>query len=292
VTETTDSNGNRAFLRDGYAVVPGALPQALLESLREMSNQRLDQEAAEHFEIFKFHGSMLQLDPFEDETTRHLVTNPRTLTALDDFGFPEPKWLSAYLISKPSGGPSLWWHQDWWAWDQDCSFSKSPPQVFVMYYLRDVDERNGALRVIPGSHRCPHPLHRRLPSAHSQEMNQAAESGVAQEHQPDEITVQAKAGDAVIGDVRLLHATHPNLGVNRRTCLTLWYLPTYGQLPDAIKSYVVEHPAQPPRGWWSESSREIPQCLRSLLPTYDGAALPATYNREPPSHWPDVRSTT
>jgi hypothetical protein len=279
-------------MRDGYTVVPGALSQGLLESLRGMSSQRLDQEATEHFKIFKFHGSMLQLDPYEDKTTRRLVTNPKTLAALASLGFPEPKWLSAYLISKPPGGPSLWWHQDWWAWDEDCSFSKVPPQVFVMYYLRDVDERNGALRVIPGSHRHPHPLHRELPPAHSQEMDEAAENGIAQERQPDEVTVRAKAGDAVIGDVRLLHATHPNLGVDRRTCLTLWYLPAFGEMPDAIKSYIVEHPAQPPRGWWSEPSREIPQRLRSLLPTYDGAAAPATYNRVPPPRWPYVRSTT
>lgn len=69
--------------------------------------------------------------------------------------------------------------------------------------------------------------------------------------------------------------------------MTLWYLPRYLDLPDQIRSYVVEHPALPPRGWWSDGSFDPPPELRDLLPTYDGDAAPASYDRSPPPDWPN-----
>jgi hypothetical protein len=280
------------FRQDGFSVIPEAISAELLSELRGLCDKRLAEQGQAHFDAFKFHGSMLELDPYLDETTRRLITNQRTIEGLHRIGFRDPKWLSGYQISKPPGGPPLWWHQDWWAWDESCSFDEVPPQIFVMYYLRDVDENNGALRVIPGSHRRPHRLHSVLPPAHSAEMNEAAEEGTAHERQPDEITIRARAGDAVVGDVRLLHATHRNSDSSRRTCLTLWYLPAFRELPESIQAYVVEHPAQPERGWWRDPDTEVPEVLRDLLPVYDGPAEPAQYNREPPLEWAgQVRST-
>jgi hypothetical protein len=274
------------FFEDGYAVIPGALGDELLAELREYCDDRLDREESAHFDAFRFHGSMLALDPLADVPVRRLVSNPATLAGLRGLGFDAPKWLSAYLISKPPRSPSLWWHQDWWAWDSDVSWEPWPAQMFVMYYLRDVAADDGALRVIPGSHRHPHRLHKELPPAHSEEINRASEDGPAHAFQPGEVTVSVRAGDAVVGDCRVLHSTHPNRTELRRTCLTLWYLPLYSRLPEEIKSYVVDHPALPPRGWWRADDDLVPLGLRSLLPTYEGSAEPADHRRTPPDRWP------
>jgi hypothetical protein len=274
-----------ALQRDGFEVVPGLLDEPTLERLRAYSEARLDAQESEHFERFRFHGSMLALDPVAEPLITDLVARP--LEHLRGSGFAQPRWLSGYLISKPPLSPALWWHQDWWAWDDDVSFADFPPQLFVMYYLTDVDEHNGALRVIPGSHRRLHPLAHALPEAHSPEIEQAP---VAHRAQPDEVTVAVRAGDAVVGDVRLLHATHPNRSRERRTCLTLWYLPAWERLPASIRAYVVNHPSLPPAGWWREADTRVPPPLRALLPRYDGSARPASYRRRPRAEGYEQRS--
>jgi hypothetical protein len=276
------------FLEDGYTVIHDALACELLDELREYTTRRLEAEGGEHFDTFRYHGSMLPLDPIADEPVQRLVANSGTLDRLHELGFDAPKWLSAYLISKPPHSPSLWWHQDWWAWDSAVSWEQWPAQMFVMYYLRDVGPEDGALRVIPGSHRHRHALHDTLPPAHSEAINEASEEGPTHAVQPGEVTVEVQAGDAVIGDCRILHATHPNRSGLRRTCLTVWYLPLFSRLPEEVKSYVVDHPALPPRGWWGEEQELVPATLRSLLPTYDGSARPTSYERQPPSRWPDA----
>jgi hypothetical protein len=277
---------DQTFATDGYAVVRKALSSAMLDDLRRYADARLAAEEREHFQLFKFHGSMLPLDATGEDVARRLVLWSRTLDVFARLGLGDTRWLSGYIISKPARSPSLWWHQDWWAWDEPISFSPRPSQVFVMYYLRDVDERNGALRVIPGSHRRSHPLHTALPDAHSSDLTRYGAGEDAHARQPDEVTVAVEAGDAVIGDSRLLHSTHANDSDKRRTCLTLWYLPDFERLPDSLRAYVIRHPSLPPAGWWRDGGQAVPAELQQILPTYDGDGAPAEYNRRPPVAWP------
>lgn len=44
----------------------------------------------------------------------------------------------------------------------------------------------------------------------------------------------ARTGDLVIGDSRLLHAAHGNKSDQRRTVITLWYIPLYHLLSGRI----------------------------------------------------------
>ena len=50
-------------------------------------------------------------------------------------GYHNPKWSSGYIIGKESNSAPLYWHTDWWAWDDPISFVKKPPMIFVMFYL-------------------------------------------------------------------------------------------------------------------------------------------------------------
>jgi hypothetical protein len=272
---------NASRLRDeGFCVIPQLLDPPMLAALRAATDAELEAQPAEHFERFRHHGSMLAVD-WRDRLMQRLITWPATLRALAELGFGDPKWLSGYVISKPPRSPALWWHQDWWAWREPDSFAPDPPQLFVMFYLRDVSEQDGCLRVIPGSHRRAHSLHERLPEAHGTEI---ADSDVALAQHEDEVSVPVRAGDAVIGDVRLLHATHANESDDRRTLLTLWYLPTFERLGEPLKAYLMQHPSLPGVGWWKRSDG-IPRPLRERLPVYDGSAPPAQYCRQPPPQW-------
>ena len=62
------------------------------------------------------------------------------------------------IISKPPGGPLLYWHQDCVMWQYPRAYSAWSPMIFLMYYLEDTTRHNGCLRVLPGSHRRRHPL--------------------------------------------------------------------------------------------------------------------------------------
>jgi hypothetical protein len=290
-TSLADMKLRDRFLKNGFAVIPGVLDQPTLSGLRSYSSECLARQEQEHFDQFRFHGSMLALDLLGEPLTQSLVANENLLTNLARLGFEDPRWLSGYLISKPPQSPSLWWHQDWWAWDEPESFFDDAPQLFVMFYLRDVTEHNGALRVIPGSHRNQHPLHSELPEAHGVDINATDEYGIAHRRQPDEITVNARAGDAVVGDVRLLHATHSNASDARRTCITLWYLPKFESLSGQLKSYVMNHPSVPDLDTEASSISKLPPEVRTLIPRYSGDAAPANYNRVPPPIWEQAESS-
>ena len=66
---------------------------------------------------------------------------------------------------------------------------------------------------------------------------------------PDEIDVPIKAGDLLIGDSRLLHATHANASDQRRTVLTLWYQTDLRSLPEKIQAQMVAKTQKIPADW-------------------------------------------
>lgn len=114
------------------------------------------------------------------------------------------RWISGYVSTKEPGSGALDWHRDWWCWDHPVSLRPAAAQVALLIYLTATDERTGALRVIPGSHR-----------------GRGAR----------EITLQAAPGDAVALDYRLLHGTHPNAGTARRDAVLLSFTPCWRELP-------------------------------------------------------------
>ncbi|MYB93793.1 methyltransferase domain-containing protein [Candidatus Poribacteria bacterium] len=60
----------------------------------------------------------------------------------------------------------------------------------------------------------------------------------AYQHFPGEVDIPVKAGDLVIGDSRLLHASHGNQSDERRTVITLWYHPFFALLPAEMQAHI------------------------------------------------------
>ncbi|MAT76191.1 hypothetical protein CMK14_13715 [Candidatus Poribacteria bacterium] len=95
------------------------------------------------------------------------------------------------------------------------------------------------MRMIPGSHlkSPPHGIegksaqHRRVPESVSRaiDMDHPILRPAA-----GETDVEVQAGDVVIGDSRLLYVSHANHSGQRRTVITIWYWPTYSQLPEEV----------------------------------------------------------
>ena len=197
--------------REGFCVFENILDPEMVDRLRAVTDQVLDAQTEAHFKDHPSTGSMVRVDqhPF----MAALIAYPKALATLAGLGFDDPKWWSGYIISKPPHSPPLFWHQDGLFWDHPISYTTQPQQWFLMYYLVDTTPENGCLRLIPGSHLNRHPLHGQVSEAHREDLRHITNSvPPAYKLAAGEVDVPVKAGDLVIGDARLLHAAHGNIG--------------------------------------------------------------------------------
>lgn len=271
------------LIEDGYCHVPGVVPGDLVVRMRRIADAAADGLSAEERERYPFAGSMIQVNRHEGMLP--LIALPAARAVLAGMGYPGARFYSGFIISKPPQvAPPLYWHQDGILWDEPISYTDQPVQVFLMYYLIDTNRRNGCLRVIPGSHRRRHRLHG-LPPAHGEELAGAEEHHPALQPDPDEVDVPVRAGDVVIGDARLLHSAHPNRSPRRRTVITLWFLPTFPDLPEHLRAFYGKSNADLSAAsvGWSESGWNE---LCEVLARYDGPLEPPE-----PSRTPDQRLT-
>ena len=276
------------LLTNGYCVVKGALDPSLLESVRRISTGILERVSVEHRAQNRSQGSLVNTSDYPDYAA--LIGNPRARAAFSELEFADPRFSSGYLISKPPGGPPLFWHQDWWGWDDPISYTEAVAQVFLMYYLTDTSPENGCLRVVPGSHRQKHPLH---------DADQAHDEALSRVDDPDdplygslaeEKAVPVRAGDLVIGDSRLLHAAYANQSSQERSLITLWYHPDFGSLPAGMRSRIREIYER--RGVDTDAAaadslklddwpREAKGMIADLLPPATPGVEPHPWNRKP-----------
>ena len=236
------------LLADGFCVFENVLDRAILDDLTVVTEELLAQCSEEDVQRFRYQGSNISVS-YQHPVFPRLFAWPRALGALKELGFDRPKWWSGFLLSKPPHAPPLYWHQDWWGWQDPVSADESPAQLFLMYYLTDTRRENGCLRVLPGTHLRRHALHDLIPDAPTEAAyNAPLESPLFADPQ-GACDVPVKAGDLVLGDARVLHAAHANATDQRRTLLTLWYFPTYDTLPEPIRAFVASHRPLPPTDW-------------------------------------------
>jgi hypothetical protein len=266
------------LLANGFCTFENVVEDPMLDELRRVTDRLLAEADQQELQRYRYQGSNISMQ-WPDPIFADLVSYGPSLLAMAELGFDQPKFWSGYILSKAPRAPALYWHQDWPYWGEPVSADDEPPQVFCMYYLTDTSPTNGCLRVIPGTHRRRIDLHDRLPEAHTDDSYYAeADSPLFEEHS-DAVDVTVKAGDLVIGDSRVLHAAHANQTDERRTCLTLWYLPRLDVLGEAI---------------WAANTKgrslELPPTLTDaqrralepvMLPPYEGDAEPAPWNRLP-----------
>ena len=225
----------RQLLDDGYCRVPGVLGAASLAAAREMAGAALAATAgAAHRAQWRSQGSLVPLS--DHPPSAALVADPALRETFARLGLDGARFSSGYVISKPPGGPALFWHQDWWGWRHPISRTGRIAQVALFLYMTDTRRENGCLRVIPGSHRRPHPLHEVL-DAHDPSLA-AVENpdDPAFAPHPDQRDVPVTAGDVVVADARLIHGAHPNRSDRERTNVTLWWHPHYADLPAALRA--------------------------------------------------------
>ncbi len=265
-----DTAKRAQLLEKGFVVFPDLLPPAFLGRLRAVTDALLDARTEAEREQLKAQGSLILTN--SDPIFADLIAFPPALECLQQLGFSSATFSDGYVISKAPLGPRLFWHYDWFAWDDDRSYQNPPPQLFLMYYLSDTSRENGCLRAIPRSHIEENPLHALLAEPHSERLSKMenAHEQVEFSDRPDEVDVPVRAGDLLVGDARLLHAAHDNQTNERRTLITLWFQPDFDQLPEPIQAQVVAKTHAVPADWPQDAKDK----MRAVTPTYTGAHPP------------------
>lgn len=267
--KTMRRDKRRQLLEDGFCVFEQVLSPEMLDRLRRVTDELLAAQDPEQLRRARATGSMIPV--MGDPILAELIAWPGTLAALAELGYPHPSFSDGWIISKPPRGPRLFWHYDWFTWEDERSYEPEPPQLFAMYYLVNTTIENGCLRVIPGSHRQHNPIHDLLMAPHSRELTEADDmASVEFSTRPDEVSLPVNAGDLVLGDARLLHAAHANQTDERRTLITLWYQPDLASLPERMQAQLSQKTQQPPVSWPQEAIDSV----TPLLARYTGTAEP------------------
>jgi hypothetical protein len=157
-----------------------------------------------------YHSTALDSDAGYRRSSFSIIRDavaPRLGALLDDFAV-----VSAGIITKPPGTGGLSLHCDW-------TMTEDPGETTITVWcpLVDVDEGNGCLRVVPGSHRL---------------VRQIGGPGIRSYHGPFlkelgdmAVSLPMRAGDAVIFETSLLHGSPINASAVPRHAIMISCLP-------------------------------------------------------------------
>ena len=152
-----------AFYRHhGYLVVRDVLSKAEVEALRAVTDGFVDRarRLTQHDEIYDLEESHSAAEPRVrriktphqwHDTYRRMVDQPNILAALQKLWGPAIRFDVSKLNLKAAGyGAPVEWHQDWAFYPHT-----NDDLAAVGIMMDDVDESNGPLLVVPGSHLGP-----------------------------------------------------------------------------------------------------------------------------------------
>ena len=264
------------FRARGYARLNEFVTDVDLELVRFAVDRAVD--AAQDTSCERPNNTLVPLR-WNDPVVELVTSDEQRLCRLAQVvGAHDLRWISGYVSIKDPSSPPLWWHQDWWCWDHPVSFQPEAAQVAVLCYLSETSAANGALRVLPGSHLRSTRVHAVLPEAHSEASTALDPCHEALRDQAGQVTIEVRAGDAVVLDYRLLHGTHANSSERRRDCVLLSFAPSWRDLPVEIRGHLVRHPALP-----TPVEETIgTEAIQKLLPHHDGPCRDLELNRNAP----------
>lgn len=209
----------------GYVVVPSVLSSDEIEQCRvelERLSELIEADPDNHTVRTFWHPSaddpdrcVKQIEPFIDLSPlfQKIAADPR-LTEVAAAAFGESVVLfEDKVMVKPPGGSGFPWHQDW----SCCWRAHSDQAATCFLYLDDPTTENGALQVIPGSHKS----RECVPFAGEGHFGvDTTQIDIEAAVMPD-----LRAGDMILFDSYLLHHSGPNLSDEWRRTLIYTYTP-------------------------------------------------------------------
>lgn len=146
-----------------------------------------------------------------------ICMNPKILDLVEGILGPNfYVWASNFFIKDPHSMSTVGWHQDSYYWPMAPNNS-----VTVWLAFDDVDEVNGGMKLIPGSHRGGVIKHRR--SEHTESVL-TLELADGTDFKADKaVQFRLKAGECSLHDDRAIHGSQANPSDRRRAGLTIRY---------------------------------------------------------------------
>ncbi|HEY0523962.1 MAG TPA: phytanoyl-CoA dioxygenase family protein [Stellaceae bacterium] len=150
-----------------------------------------------------------------------LIRHPGILDAVEDILGPNLLvWGSSFFTKEAHDASYVSWHQDSTYWGLD------PADIVTAWVaLSDSTAENGAMRVIPGSHKKDQLAHRDT-FAEGNLLSRGQEISVEVDESRAEM-LQLRAGEMSLHHVRLIHGSDPNPSDKRRIGFAIRYLPTH-----------------------------------------------------------------
>ena len=150
-----------------------------------------------------------------------LVRLPPVLDAVEDLYGPDLfVWTTNFFIKERTAPAYVSWHQDSTYWGLD-----RPDVVTAWIAFTKADDSNGAMRVIPGSHKIDQIPHRDTFEKHNL-LTRGQEIAVDVD-ESQAVTLNLEPGEMSLHHVRLVHGSPPNLSNDRRIGFAVRYIPTY-----------------------------------------------------------------
>lgn len=209
------------YAENGYLKVEGAVTGDLLARLQAVTNRLIDasREVTDSNDVYDLDTghtaeaprlTRIKLPHKQDPVFWETLTQSGVTEVLTDLLGPDTYINTSKLNTKaPGGGAAVEWHQDW-------AFYPHTNDDLLAFglMLEDVDEANGPLKVIPGTHKGP------VLSHHAGGVFCGAVDPEDPLFEQDKaVTLTGKAGDMTIHHVRLLHGSAPNRSDRARKIL-------------------------------------------------------------------------
>ena len=149
-----------------------------------------------------------------------LVRHPAILDAVEDVIGPNILcWGSSFFIKEPRHPGFVSWHQDSTYWGLD------PADVVTAWVaLTDSTPANGAMRVIPGTHKLDQVPHQ--DTFRPENLLSRGQEVMVEVDEREAAMLPLAAGEMSLHHVRLIHGSDPNPSALRRIGFAIRYIPT------------------------------------------------------------------
>ena len=214
----------RFYRENGYLMVENAVTPEQLSRMRERTLQLIEgsrtvTESDDLYDLDEGHSAAQprltrikqphRTDPFFWD----VLQNSNITRVINTLLGPDTAVQNIKLNTKaPGGGAAVEWHQDWAFYPHT-----NDDMLACGLMLEDVDEANGPLRVIPGSHRGPILAHTNRDGVFCG----AVDPDDPDFHYDKAVTLTGKAGSMTVHHARILHGSAPN--VSDRSRMILFY---------------------------------------------------------------------
>ena len=178
-----------------------------------------------------------------------LVTNSRILDYVQDL-LGETLILrhSHFFAKLPGDGKRVSWHQDASYWPL------TPSKVVSAWRaIDDTDVENGAMQVIPGSHKNAQVAFEKSSKTENNVLNQTVHH--PEKHGNDPVSLTQKAGQMSLHSDWILHGSEPNMSTRRRCGLAMRFLSPDVRAYNDWNQHSIVCRGSEPTGHWANHPR-------------------------------------